>query len=311
MRNCCLIIVSFLLTVFSLGEVSRVTLKSGNQLTGEVVHEQSDTIYLDVGYTMLAIPRSAIVSLNLATEETPEDQSQTLYSELTRRRQGTVNELSERRGEAVVLVRTPLGLGSGFVVNPEGYVVTNNHVISGEREIAITVFKQQGKELSKDQYDNVRIVATNPLLDLALLQIVTEADMPSAFAYVPLGNSDDLVQGQPVFAIGSPLGLERTVSEGIVSNRNRPFGGLVYIQSTAEISPGNSGGPLLNLYGEVIGVNNMKVIGMGAEGLGFAIPSNMLKHFLKNRDAFAFDPLSPNAGFRYNSPPNPESDPTE
>lgn len=120
---------------------------------------------------------------------------------------------------------------------------------------------------------------------------------------VPLGESNELRQGQSVFAIGSPLGLDRTVSQGIVSNRNRPIDGRVFIQTTTEISPGNSGGPLFNLKGEVVGVNNMKVVAMGAEGLAFAIPANVLKFFLENRDAFAFDPRNPNAGFRYNAPP--------
>jgi serine protease Do len=83
----------------------------------------------------------------------------------------------------------------------------------------------------------------------------------------------------------------------------------MYIQTTTQINPGNSGGPLFNLKGEVVGVNNMKIVAPGAEGLGFAIPSTILKMFLRNRDAFAFDPANPNAGFRYNRPPRPDGVP--
>jgi serine protease Do len=106
-----------------------------------------------------------------------------------------------------------------------------------------------------------------------------------------------------VFAIGSPLGLDRTVSEGIISVANRVINGRLYLQTTTQINPGNSGGPLFNLKGEVVGVNNMKISAVGAEGLGFSISSNTLKSFIDNRDAYAFDPRNPNAGFRYLSPP--------
>ena len=94
-----------------------------------------------------------------------------------------------------------------------------------------------------------------------------------------------------------------SVSKGIISLKNRLIGGRLYIQTTAQINPGNSGGPLFNNRGEVIGVNNMKIIAMGAEGLGFSIPTRVLKTFLNNREAFAFDPTNPNTGFRYTHPP--------
>jgi serine protease Do len=149
----------------------------------------------------------------------------------------------------------------------------------------------------------VKIIAMNGFLDLAILQI----DDPAAesLPFVPVGDSDALTQGQQVFAIGSPLGLERSVSQGIVSVKARETRGTWCIQSTTQINPGNSGGPLFNSRGEVVGVNNMKMAGVGVEGLGFSIPANVMKPFLKNRDAFAFDPRNPNAGFRYLPPPAP------
>jgi len=96
------------------------------------------------------------------------------------------------------------------------------------------------------------------------------------------------------------LGLERTVTDGVISTKNRAFQGLIYIQTNADINPGNSGGPLFNLAGEVIGVTNMGYIFYG--GLGFAIPVNYLKHFIDNREVFAYDKDNPNTGFRYLQP---------
>jgi serine protease Do len=225
-----------------------------------------------------------------------------LFTTSMNRRATPLRDLVDELGKAVVMIRTPVGLGSGFLIHPAGYVVTNDHVVAGERKISITQFSQSGEELLKKNFDNVRIVATGGNLDLALLKI--EGQETTGFPIVPLGQSIELNQGDRVFAIGSPLGLERSVSEGIVSLRNRIISDRIHIQTTAEISPGNSGGPLFNYRGEVVGVNNMKVVSQGAEGLGFAIPVQTLKTFLQNRDAYAFDPRNPNAGFRYLSPPS-------
>jgi len=103
-----------------------------------------------------------------------------------------------------------------------------------------------------------------------------------------------------VFAIGNPLGLTRTVSQGIVSTTNRDFEGQLYVQTTADINPGNSGGPLFNLAGEVIGVTSMGYVFYG--GLNFAIPADTVKAFIDNWDAFAYREDNPNAGFRYLQP---------
>jgi serine protease Do len=215
-----------------------------------------------------------------------------------------VKDLVNILGDRVVLIKTPSGLGSGFIIHPDGYLMTNDHVIAGENEVTVTVF---GTGTERQTYQNVRILATSEANDLALLKIDTPDKRQ--FPTVPLGDSDELRQGQPVFAIGAPLGLERSVSQGIVSLRNRQEDGRLYIQTTTQINPGNSGGPLFNLKGEVVGVNNMKIVATGAEGLGFAIPSTILKVFLKNRDTYAFDPANPNSGFRYHKPPMPEAKP--
>ncbi len=285
-----------------------ILLKNGNRISGAVLQERADKVFLDLGYTILSIPRDEIASVvksqdstGISVKDTNFAAGDALFIEDPSREQMDVRANVDRCGESVVQVRSATGLGSGFILNTLGHVITNNHVISGERELQVTVYKKTEQGLQKVEYEKVRILATSPLFDLALLQI-DHADA-STFRPLPLGDSEKLAQGQTVFAIGSPLGLERTVSQGIVSLRNREITGRVYIQTTVQINPGNSGGPLLNLRGEVVGVNNMKAALMGVEGLAFAIPSSVLKFFLQNRDAFAFDTRNPNAGFRYLPPP--------
>ena len=161
----------------------------------------------------------------------------------------TVLELVNQIGEAVVQVRTPSGLGSGFFLNEDGFLITNFHVIEGETQISVEVYHQKDGQLDRKTYKQVRIIALNKFADLALLK-VEDKDAPR-FKFVPLGSADALSVGERVFAIGSPLGLERTVTEGILSTKTREMGGLLYLQTTAQINPGNSGGPLFNLSGEV------------------------------------------------------------
>jgi len=286
-----------------------VELVEGGSVRGELLVERPEKVVIDLGFTVIEVPREAVATMETGAEmgtRDPADEGRfgpNLYRLANGGALRSVRDLVERDGEAVVLVQTPTGLGSGFVIHPDGFVMTNDHVVAGENRITMTVFQQDGSELRRRVHEQVRIVATSPELDLALLHI--EDGEGRTFKTVALGDSDDLRPGQTVFAVGSPLGLERTVSQGIVSLRNRPIGGHLYVQTTAQISPGNSGGPLFNLRGEVVGVNNMKVVAMGAEGLGFAIPAATLRRFLRNRDAYAFDPRHPNAGFRYNPPPQP------
>jgi len=286
-------------------EVETVHLKNGGLLRGEILRKQSDRVVVDLGFTVVSVPMDQVdrVTRVEGGDETPA-QATGLYTVDPARPQRTVEDNVDRCAEAVLQIKTPVGLGSGFAIHPEGYVVTNQHVIAGERELVITLFEQDERELRRVQFADVRIVAMNPHVDLALLKIedLGGRELP----FVPLGDSGALAQGQTVFSVGSPLGFDRTVSQGIVSLKNRPLGGHLYIQSTVQINPGNSGGPLFNLRGEVVGVNNMKIGAAGIEGLSFAIPSATLESFLDNLDAFAFDASNPNAGFRYNRPPTDE-----
>ena len=280
-----------------------VELNQGGAVKGELLSESSEKVVVDLGFTVLTVPRDAVTRiLKEETKAAPAAEYNTdLFRTDPNARTQAVKDLVNAIGDRVTLIKTPSGLGSGFIIHPDGYLITNDHVVSGENELTVTVF---GTGTERQTYKNIRILATSADLDLALLKI--ETPDKRQFPTVPLGDSDEIKQGQPVFAIGAPLGLERSVSQGIVSLRNRAEGPNLFIQTTTQINPGNSGGPLFNLRGEVIGVNNMKIVETGAEGLGFAIPTTTLKNFLRNRDTYAFDPANPNAGFRYNKPPKPE-----
>jgi serine protease Do len=287
----------------AIGAPATVELSQGGSVRGEILADTVERVVVDLGFTVLTIPREAITRV---TKDAPGAAAAIVHGDELFRldpaaRTQAVKDLVNGIGDRVVLVKTSGGLGSGFIIHEDGYLITNDHVIAGESEITITVFGQGSKGMDKKTWENVRIVASNAEMDLALLKI--EGGEKIKFPFVPLGDSDDLRQGQPVFAIGAPLGLERTVSQGIISLKNRVEDGHIYIQTTTQINPGNSGGPLFNLKGEVVGVNNMKIVAPGAEGLGFSIPAAMLKVFLRNREAFAFDPANPNSGFRYNRPP--------
>ena len=306
-----------------------VQLRDKASVTGTILAEKRDQVVVDVGYTVLTVPRSQIVRITRDEEleaqakaakakETPKTSKQSSTPALKKNdaaapeRQGlysvsvtppperSVRELVNQLGEAVVQVRTPGGLGSGFFLTEEGYLITNFHVIEGETQISIEVYHQRNGQLERKSYKQVRIIAMNKFQDLALLK-VDEKEAPK-FSYVAVGDADNLSVGERVFAIGSPLGLERTVTEGIVSTKTRQMQGELYLQTTAQINPGNSGGPLFNMRGEAVGVTNMKVA--FGEGIGFAIPMDTVKRFLNHRDAYAYDNDNPSNAYRYLEPPS-------
>lgn len=161
------------------------------------------------------------------------------------------------------------GVGSGFIVDPSGYVLTNAHVVDGADEVVVRL--HDGTPL------DAVVVGTDPDSDLAVLRVSAGFDLPA----VTLGDSDAIRPGNLVLALGSPFGFENSVSAGIVSAQNRaisrdPF--QRFIQTDAAIYPGNSGGPLVNMAGEVIGVNTAVVAeGRSSGGVGFALPSNLAR----------------------------------
>jgi len=286
-------------------KVDTITLLDGKVIAAPILKESSETLWLDLGDQVIAIPRSRIDTV-IRAEPDPEseaDDDKALYRISKGLPESTPKELAKRIGEAVIMVNTPSGLGSGFIIHPEGYAITNAHVIQGETRLKATVYEQRDRDFRRLVIEDVEILAVNNHLDLAMIKL--KHPDGKAFPTVPLQASEELDVGQGVFAIGSPLGLERTLSQGVVATRQRDWEGLTFIQTTAEINPGNSGGPLFNLKGEVIGVTNMKI--PFGEGLGFAIPARYLRDFLRNHDAFAYDKDNPNSGYSYKEAP-PRSD---
>ncbi|MBI3092600.1 MAG: DegQ family serine endoprotease [Candidatus Tectomicrobia bacterium] len=180
--------------------------------------------------------------------------------------------------------RDQRGLGSGFIISRDGFVITNNHVIDEADEIVLT--------MHDDSEQTAKVVGRDPATDLALVKFEPKAGMELTVA--KLGNSDDMEIGDWVVAIGSPFGLFGTVTVGVVSAKGRNIGGGRYadfIQTDAPINPGNSGGPLLNVNGEVIGINTMIIPGgqgnpfggmPGNIGIGFAVPINQAKSILED-----------------------------
>lgn len=295
-----------------------IQLKEKAMVAGKILAEKRDQVVVDLGFTVLAIPRNQIVKISkeqpleakakpasapavktvaTAAAESPGELYQTGKPSLA---ETSVRELVNQLGAAVVQVRTPGGLGSGFIINEDGFLITNFHVIEGETQISVEVYHLKDDQLERKVYKQVSIVAMNKFQDLTLLRI-EDKDAPK-FSHVSLGDSEVLAVGEKVFAIGSPLGLERTVTEGILSTKTRQLQGELYLQTTTQINPGNSGGPLFNLRGEVVGVTNMKLL--FGEGLGFAIPVEAVKYFLKHRDSFNYDNDNPSNPYRYLEPPS-------
>lgn len=160
-------------------------------------------------------------------------------------------------------------LGSGFIIDREGYILTNNHVVEKASSIKV--------KLSDEKEYDAKIIGKDSKTDIALIKISVNHDLPSA----TFGDSDLLEVGDWVVAIGNPFGLEHTVTAGIVSAKGRVIGAGPYddfIQTDASINPGNSGGPLLNLKGEVVGINTAIV--SGGQGIGFAIPISVVRELL-------------------------------
>jgi serine protease Do len=171
------------------------------------------------------------------------------------------------------------GMGSGFIIDPEGFVLTNYHVVEGGDEIIVT--------LEDDKEYTATLIGSDAKTDIALVKISRENGGKRPFPYLNLGDSENLEVGEWVMAIGNPFGLSHTVTVGVVSALSRNIGAGPYdefIQTDASINPGNSGGPLINIKGDVIGINTAIISGNsgGNVGIGFAIPINIAKTILKD-----------------------------
>ena len=178
--------------------------------------------------------------------------------------------------------RVTQAAGSGFIINKDGFIITNNHVVEGASKIAVQFYEED------DEYE-AKVIGRDPLTDSALIQLIEKPNRPLPEA--KFGDSSQMEPGDWVMAIGNPFGLAHTVSVGVISATSRPFPvaeqrSANVLQTDAAINPGNSGGPLLNLRGEVIGVNTAiysnggAMGGAGNIGIGFAIPINTIRDVL-------------------------------
>lgn len=230
-----------------------------NELSNRIENLQTDT------QSKLNELTNSLIEIESSLEETQTTLEKN-QEELTKLKASTSSDFSgiiEDAIKSVVTVRTDVSQGTGFLITSDGYIVTNAHVLSGGKEVYVLDYEQNKRTTEFIGYD-----AT---LDIALLKISGNYD------YLELGDSDDIDVGEKVIAIGNPLGLQFSVSEGIVSGVDRlgPNDIEAYIQTDAALNPGNSGGPLINTQGDAIGINNFKV--SDGESLGFALESNYIE----------------------------------
>ena len=284
----------------ALGVAAEVfTLAGGAEVTATVLRDDAAGVVLDLGRQVLVVERGDIVARrNLA----PVAASETAHGGLWRRATlppAGLSDVVAQHGDAVVTVRSPVGLGTGFFIDPQ-HLITNYHVVGGETELTVTVAVRSAEGYRSRELRRVRLVALQPVRDLALLSI-DPAELDGLKPPTVVLAEQPVAAGDRIVVIGNPLGLDRSVSQGIASSVRRAFGGLRFVQTDAAVNPGNSGGPLFNARGEVVGV-----VCAGAvffDGLAFAIPVEDLLDFLVHRDAWLYDESQPNSGVRYLPPP--------
>ena len=289
-------------------ELVTVTLVGGGRVTAPLLRQSDDGVVLDLGYEVLQIPAKRVLDVRREdrAEEPVRAADRSLF-QTGRLEAREVPELVKRFGEAVVLVRNPGGLGTGFLTSSEGHLVTNYHVVEKHTRLQVTMFRRVagaaagGAGFEKVELRKVKIVALQPLRDLALLKLDPEEAGGRLPEPVVINDRDDLRVGDMVFAIGNPLGMERSVTQGIVSSTTRTIDQMRLIQTDAAINPGNSGGPIFNARGEVVAV---ACAGAAVfDGLAFGIPASDLIDFLVHRDTYLFDESQPQNGVTYLPPP--------
>jgi len=283
-------------------EIVTVTLVGGGKVTAPLLRRSDDGVVLDLGFDVLQIPAKRLLDVR-AAEGGDGQGGATSDRDIFRTGRlepREVPELVKRFGEAVVMVRNPGGLGTGFLVSRDGHVVTNYHVVENNTRLQVTLFRRTAKGFEKTELRKVRIVALQPLRDLAILQL-DPAEAGNLPEPVVINDRDDLRVGDMVFAIGNPLGMERSVTQGIVSSTTRTIDQMRLIQTDAAINPGNSGGPIFNARGEVVAV---ACAGAAVfDGLAFGIPASDLVDFLVHRDTYLYDESQPQNGVTYLPPP--------
>ena len=284
------------------GEMVTATLVGGSRVTAPLLRRNDDGVVLDLGFDVLQIPAKKLLDVRSEESAVPVDGDHEHDIFRTARLEAReVPELVKRFGEAVVMVRNPGGLGTGFLISRDGHLVTNYHVVENNTRLQVTLFRKTDKGFEKNEFRKVRIVALQPLRDLAILQLDPDETKGKLPEPVVLNDRDDLRVGDLVFAIGNPAGLERSVTQGIVSSTTRTIDQMRLIQTDAAINPGTSGGPSFHARGEVVAV---ACAGAAVfEGLAFGIPANELIDFLVHRDTYPYDESQPQNGVTYLPPP--------
>ncbi len=302
----------------TIGEFRYLGLAGGGELVGRLVKDTPEALFVDIGPEVIRIPLRS-VEKNESLEEALErvrvsdsdESGLTALLDSATRGGGMLSqqEMVEKAKRGVVLIRNARGSGSGFVLDPEGRVVTNHHVVGNQKYQTVTLFRPRGDQWERVQFENVETEAYSPLYDIAILRLNVDEVRDKGVELIPLpiAPMGSLRVGDSVYAIGNPgafLGrgrlLEHTVSDGIVSSLARNVNDVLYIQTTAAVNPGNSGGPLINERGEVVGLVTLKAFLQ--EGIGFALPVGLIQHFIGSSEAFAFSEQAQNRGYRYLSP---------
>ena len=256
-------------------------------LNGAIIKQELNYNYISNKINDVKVSQTETQSkLSVLTENLIETQqslnliNESLKSEIKQIKASTSDDFSgiiENSLKSVVTIRTDVSQGTGFIISNDGFIVTNAHVLSGARELYILDYQQ-------NKY-SAELIGYNITYDLVLLKI------SGNYTSLELGNSKDVQIGEKVIAIGNPLGLQFSVSEGIVSAVDRAGENNInaYIQTDAALNPGNSGGPLINKEGEIIGINNFKI--GGGENLGFALESNYIKQVINQiyKEAYGTD----------------------
>ena len=307
---------------FAQAETTEILLKNGAVLQADVLQRTPERLVLDLGYMVLTIPadqvetegKGSVPTTTLKIPVSDVATSSTVAAPIAissvRRPVGAKGRVDFRDivddlEGAVVIVSNPSGMGAGFFVDPSGLVVTNHHVVRGERYNDITWFRKtaQGK-IEKKIFKRVEVQAYSMLLDCALLKIPPQDLEGIELPYLNLADPKSLKTSLKVYALGNPaVGaavLDHTLSQGIISSTNRNFNDVLYLQTTAAVNPGNSGGPLLNEQGEVVGLVTFRAFFQ--EGVAFALPVSYLRGFLDNAKAYAPTQDTKNTGYRYHDP---------
>jgi serine protease Do len=288
-----------IITVSSLAEPTEVHLTGGATIQAEVLRESDDAIVLDFGFDVMRIPREAITGMVTGDSATAETVATSL------RGTAEIDDFHEDLDlirQAIVLVSTPRGHGAGFVIDPSGLILTNHHVVREEDFFRVTFYRPNGDQPLV--IDDVELIAFSRLQDIALLQIPEEDIPDEPLVSLTIAPPVSVSVSDACFAIGNPgMGraiLSQTVSEGIISSLTRNFSDVLYIQTTAAVNPGNSGGPLLSARGEVIGLITYKAYAQ--DNIAFALPPHAIRRFLDNRTAYLANDMNPNAEHRYLDP---------